>query len=124
MKPLLIAAFALLPLAVHAQTPAPNAAVTTQYGGEIVNIVDGDDNCTIIGPFRAVAGLPVSDTISIYCTGPGHTFNGNLSVIGFSSPVSGSFTASVHTLTWTFTKVTGGFDWDVSFDGIHTTGKF
>jgi hypothetical protein len=131
-----IAVFVLFAGLASAQaTPAPNAGVTSTFGGEIVTATDGDDTCVFIGPFPKLAGLPPSDDISIKCyvfTAPFTqklSFTATISVLGFTS-TSSSFSSNTHTIDWSIAKLgPGNFTWDVTLDkasthSLHFVGVF
>ena len=130
-----IAVFVLFAGLASAQaTPAPNAGVTSTFGGEIVTATDGDDTCVFIGPFPKLAGLPPSDDISIKCyvfTAPFTqtlVSSTTLSVINFTT-VSSSFTSNTHTIGWSITKQAPGvWQWTITLDSgpksITVTGFF
>jgi hypothetical protein len=131
-----IAVFVLFAGLASAQaTPAPNARVTSTFGGEIVTATDGDDTCVFIGPFPKLAGLPPSDDISIKCYVFTAPFTQTLvstttiSLIGFTS-ASSSFSANTHTFDWKITKLgPGNFTWDITLDktsphSLHFVGVF
>ena len=109
-----------------AQDPqiGPNS-VTLSVSGTVVTAADGDDTCIITAP-------TVTDSATIECyVGKVDTADLKLHSSVFlklGTPVGSSFTANLHTISWTLERIklgsSGQFTFDIALDGIHHVGTF
>ena len=117
-----LGAFALLVLFAGLGTAQ---SVTLSVSGTVVTAIDGDDTCIFTAP-------TVTDSATIECyVGKVDTADLKLHSSVFlklGTPVGSSFTANLHTISWTLERIklgsSGQFTFDIALDGIHHVGTF
>jgi hypothetical protein len=100
-------------------------SVTLSVSGTVVTAIDGDDTCIFTAP-------TVTDSATIECyVGKVDTADLKLHSSVFlklGTPVGSSFTANLHTISWTLERIklgsSGQFTFDIALDGIHHVGTF